>query len=118
MGHARAIISIEDPIEQLAIFKEIMSKQMSVRETESITRNRSGKKTKKTSDTTTTNLPFEFRKIQNVLTSQLESKVEIKLSGKNKGKIVIPFDSADDLNRILGKTELLKKLILYDADYY
>jgi ParB family transcriptional regulator, chromosome partitioning protein len=103
MGHARAIVSVDDPVQQLAIFHEIMSKQMSVRDTESAVRNNSGKKTNKNPDTTTGNLPFEFRKIQNVLTSQLESRVEIKLSGKNKGKIVIPFDSSDDLNRILEK---------------
>lgn len=103
MGHARAIVSVDDPVEQLAIFREIMSKQMSVRETESEARKHTGKKTKKSTDTTTVNLPFEFRRIQNVLTSQLESKVEIKLAGKDKGKIVIPFDSAEDLNRILEK---------------
>lgn len=103
MGHARAIVSVEDPIEQLAIFREIMSKQMSVRETEGAARKYSGKKEKKNPDTTTANLPFEFRKIQNVLTSQLESKVEIKLSGKSNGKIIIPFDSSEDLNRILEK---------------
>ncbi len=103
MGHARAIVSVDDPVQQLAIFHEIMSKQMSVRETESAARKSSGRKTKKNPDATTANLPFEFRKIQNVLTSQLESKVEIKLSGKNNGKIIIPFDSTDDLNRILEK---------------
>lgn len=103
MGHARAIVSIDDPVQQLAIFREIMSKQMSVRETEGAVRKNSGVKPKKNPDITTGNLPFEFRKIQNVLTSQLESKVEIKLSGKKNGKIIIPFDSTDDLNRILEK---------------
>jgi ParB family chromosome partitioning protein len=103
MGHARAIVSVDDPVQQLAIFHEIMSKQMSVRDTEGAVRNNSGKRAKKNPDTTSGNLPFEFRKIQNVLTSQLESKVEIKLSGKHNGKIIIPFDSTDDLNRILEK---------------
>ena len=103
MGHARAIVSIDDPVQQLAIFHQIMSKQMSVRDTESMVRKSPGKKPKKNPDTATGNLPFEFRKIQNVLTSQLESKVEIKLSGKKSGKIIIPFDSSDDLNRILEK---------------
>jgi ParB family chromosome partitioning protein len=103
MGHARAIVSVDDPVQQLAIFREIMNKQMSVRETESTVRKSSVRKTKKNPDAAQGNLPFEFRKIQNVLTSQLESKVEIKLSGKSSGKIIIPFDSSDDLNRILEK---------------
>ena len=103
MGHARAIVNVEDPVQQLTIFREIMNRQLSVRDTESIVRQSPGKKIKKNPDTTTANLPFEFRKIQNVLTSQLESKVEIKLSGKNTGKIIIPFDSSEDLNRLLEK---------------
>src|SRR5262249_46056528 len=90
MGHARAIVNIDDPVDQLAIFREIMSKQLSVREAEGAARKFSGKKEKKNSESPAKNLPFEFRKIQNVLTSQLESKVEIKLSGKSSGKIIIP----------------------------
>src|SRR5258705_1315305 len=58
MGHARAIVSVDDPVQQLAIFREIMSKQMSVRDTESAVRNNPEKKTKKNPDTTTGNLPF------------------------------------------------------------
>lgn len=102
MGHARSIINVDDPVKQLVIFREIMGRQLSVRETEGLARQHAGKKSKKSSGTST-ELPFEFRKIQNVLTSQLESKVEVKLTGKEKGKIIIPFESSDDLNRVLEK---------------
>ena len=102
MGHARSIINVDDPVKQLVIFREIMAGQLSVRETEGLARQHAGKKSKKSSGITT-ELPFEFRKIQNVLTSQLESKVEVKLTGKQKGKIIIPFESSDDLNRVLEK---------------
>jgi ParB family chromosome partitioning protein len=103
MGHARSIINVDDPVKQLVIFREIMGRQLSVRDTEGLARQHSGKKSKSSSGNATHDLPFEFRKIQNVLTSQLESKVEVKLSGKEKGKIIIPFESTDDLNRLLEK---------------
>jgi ParB family transcriptional regulator, chromosome partitioning protein len=102
MGHARSIINVDDPVKQLVIFREIMAGQLSVRETEGLARQHAGKKSKKNSEGSA-ELPFEFRKIQNVLTSQLESKVEVKLTGKQKGKIIIPFESSDDLNRLLEK---------------
>ena len=102
MGHARSIINVDDPVKQLVIFREMMGNQLSVRETEELARQHAGKKSKKNSGSAA-ELPFEFRKIQNVLTSQLESKVEVKLTGKQKGKIIIPFESSDDLNRVLEK---------------
>jgi ParB family chromosome partitioning protein len=102
MGHARSIINVDDPVKQLVIFREMMSGQLSVRETEVLARQHAGKKSK-TSGSVSKELPFEFRKIQNVLTSQLESKVEVKLTGKERGKIIIPFESSDDLNRVLEK---------------
>jgi len=103
MGHARSIINVDDPVQQLVIFRDIMGRQLSVRETEGLVRTHSGRKTKKSPSDSAGNLPFEYRKIQNVLTSQLESQVEVKLTGKGKGKIIIPFDSTDDLNRVLEK---------------
>jgi len=103
MGHARSIVNVDDPVQQLVIFRDIIGKQLSVRETEGLVRTHTGRKSKKNKGDSAGNLPFEYRKIQNVLTSQLESKVEVKLSGKEKGKIIIPFDSNDDLNRVLEK---------------
>jgi len=89
MGHARSIINVDDPVQQLVIFRDIMGRQLSVRETEGLVRTHSGRRTKKKpSDSTASNLPFEYRKIQNVLTSQLESQVEVKLTGKTKGKLL------------------------------
>ncbi|MBK5286307.1 MAG: ParB/RepB/Spo0J family partition protein, partial [Bacteroidia bacterium] len=103
MGHARSIVNVDDPVQQLVIFRDIIGRQLSVRETEGLVRTHSGRKSKKNKGDSTGSLPFEYRKIQNVLTSQFESKVEVKLMGKEKGKIIIPFDSTDDLNRVLEK---------------
>jgi len=102
MGHARAIIGVEDVSRQLLMFREIMDKALSVREAENLARvygNRSvaGKESKKKNE----RLPLEYGKIQNVLSSHFGNKVKLQRSQKGNGKIVIPFENDDDLNRLL-----------------
>lgn len=102
MGHARAIIGVDNVVNQLYIFKEIKSKQLSVRETEDLARELGNKSQQKKKDTQVKNqLSFEFTKIQNVLTSHFGSKIELKRSNSGRGKIIIPFTNDTDLNRIL-----------------
>lgn len=101
MGHARAIINIPEVEKQLFVFQEILTKGLSVRKTEELVRSIQGKeKTKKAEGKK--DLPFEYKKIQDDLTSRFSSKVKLNLTGnKGKGAIQIPFESEEDLNRIL-----------------
>jgi ParB family chromosome partitioning protein len=102
MGHARAILGVEDPAGQIQLFHELIDGNMNVRDVEERAR-RYGKKS-------TTNakqkgnkdqLTFEFTKIQNILRDHFESNVKLQRSQNGKGKITIPFESDSDLNRIL-----------------
>ncbi len=102
MGHARAIIGVEDVSKQLLMFREIMEKHLSVRDAEALAReygNRSvfGKESKKKGE----KLSPEYSKIQNVLSSHFGNKVKLQRTQKGNGKIVIPFENDDDLNRLL-----------------
>lgn len=102
MGHARAIINVNDVLTQLKIYNEIISNELSVRKVEDIARSitdsqKPGGKTKKQKP----NLTFEYKRIQDKLRSKFETKVEFKRDNKGKGKIVIPFYSDDDLERLL-----------------
>ena len=101
MGHARAIINIPEVDKQLFVFQEILTKGLSVRKTEELVRSIQGKeKNKKAAGKK--DLPFEYKKIQDDLTSRFSSKVKLNLAGnKGKGAIQIPFESEEDLNRIL-----------------
>ncbi len=101
MGHARSIINIPEVEKQLFVFQEILTKGLSVRKTEELVRSIQGKeKTKKAEGKK--DLPFEYKKIQDDLTSRFSSKVKLNLTGnKGKGAIQIPFESEEDLNRIL-----------------
>jgi ParB family transcriptional regulator, chromosome partitioning protein len=102
MGHARAIINIENVETKLAIFNKIVEEDMSVRRVEEIVRELSSKtpagRDKKSAAHA---LNYEFNQIQSRLSTHFGTKVNIKTSENNKGEIKIPFTSEEDLNRIL-----------------
>ncbi len=101
MGHARAIVSIDDPISQTDIYNTIVQKGLSVRGTEQLVREYSESAAKSRKKSTTPSLPTEYKNIQNQLTSRLSTKVALKHKSNGRGEIVISYFSDDDLNRIL-----------------
>jgi ParB family chromosome partitioning protein len=102
MGHARALITVENSADQLFIFQEIIDKDLSVRKVEELVRTLKNNTSK---TTTTDNKPdavsFQYQKIQDDLSSKFATKIKMKVQGNGKGAIEIPFLSDDDLNRIL-----------------
>ncbi len=98
MGHARALISIDDVSLQLAIFNQIIQQDLSVRKVEDLVRN-AGKKPQKEEKLTAPDP--EIKKLQTKLSSHFGTKISVKSNDKNQGEIKIPFTSTDDLNRIL-----------------
>ena len=104
MGHARAIINIEDIDKQLDIYKRTVAEELSVRKVEALVKAlNSGPE--ETLPRRTEGLDpvrkYEIGKIQQRLASHFGTKVQLKADGKNKGEIKIPFQSTEDLNRIL-----------------
>ena len=104
MGHARAIISLEDSEIQLAIYKEIIDKNLSVRQVEQLSKSYQKTNSSKRSKA---KLSPQLKDIQNDLTSYFETKVRLKQKSNGKGNIVIDYFSDSDLNRIL---EILGRL--------
>ena len=96
MGHARAILSLDDESDMIQAFEKIKSDNLSVRKSEEIFRSKT--KTKKNSANTLSN--FEKR-MQNDISFQLDSKVVIKKKIKGNGQIIINFKNQDHLNKIL-----------------
>lgn len=104
MGHARAIVSVEQIDKQLAIFKETIEKGLSVRAVEALVRNLNAPKDSNGSSSVKKKeapLNSSYTAVQNQLESRLETRVSIKADDKGKGEIVIPFVSTEHLNRIL-----------------
>ncbi|MBT8234022.1 MAG: ParB/RepB/Spo0J family partition protein [Saprospiraceae bacterium] len=101
MGHARALLGLEDAAQQLIIFKRIKEDGLSVRKTEDLVR--SIKSPAKSSLKPAPNriLHPEVRKIREALTHHLGCKVDIARSSRGKGKIVLHFNSDDELNDIV-----------------
>lgn len=101
MGHARAIINVENADEQLYIFKKALSEDHSVRKVEELVREISQKNSSNT-ETTAPAAPAsrEIAQLQTRLSSHFGTRVVVKSDGK-KGDIRIPFLSVEDLNRIL-----------------
>ena len=99
MGHARAIINVDDPAAQLLIFKRTLAEDLSVRKVEELARQMSGGAAKPANKPVTV-APREFSQLQGRLSSHFGTKVTVHTDGK-KGDIRIPFLSVEDLNRIL-----------------
>jgi ParB family transcriptional regulator, chromosome partitioning protein len=105
MGHARALISVEDSDKQIYIYQEIIKNGLSVRKVEELVRqiypsqiHTIGKDKKKSKGRA---ISFQYMKIQDDLASKFSTHVKLKLGDKGKGSIEINFMSDDDLARIL-----------------
>lgn len=112
MGHARALLALEDPQLQLKIFKEIIAQEYSVRKVEEMVKNLSLGETIEANGKKITpkgvKLSEEYTTLQNHLCNFFGTKVQLSCSNKGKGKISIPFNSESDLERIMDILDSLK----------
>jgi len=100
MGHARALISVDDPAKQLFIHQHIIKDGLSVRKVEELVREVQRAPVKKEGKQPEP-MPYALQKIEDELASKFSTRVKLKVSGQGKGMIEIPFLSEDDLGRIL-----------------
>jgi ParB family chromosome partitioning protein len=105
MGHARAIINIDNQDEQQYLFSKMMEEGLSVREVENLVRVANERKedevkpaivSKKKAD-----LPDGFSEFQKKISTKLEVKVKIKVDERGRGVLNSPFKSQQDLKRII-----------------
>ncbi len=105
MGHARTIITIADPETQLTIYRKIIANNLSVRKIEEMVRTLQSTPAKKPVKATQ---PFEHGQLQDQLKRFFEVNVQFKRTEKGKGKIVLEFNSDEELEKILGKLDQIK----------
>ncbi len=111
MGHARALLSIDSPSLQIKLYKEIMKNNYSVRKVEemvSLLKNGEEISTGTKKIVAKQQLPEEFNVLKDRLSDFLNTKVQFTCNPKGKGKISIPFNSEEDLERILILFDKLK----------
>ena len=100
MGHARALLTLDDEA-QRAIARQIVAKGLSVRQTEALVRShQESRNSEKVKPEVT--VSADIRRLQNQLSDTLGAGVEIQHGAKGKGKLVISYNSLDELDGILG----------------
>ncbi len=104
MGHARAIINIEDADEQQYLFNKMVEDSLSVRDVETLVRQAHERvEEKKASNPAKkkTETPSSFIEFQQTLSNKFDTKVKIKADERGRGSLVIPFKSQQDLKRLI-----------------
>lgn len=102
MGHARAIINVKDPETQVMLYKQIVNYDFSVRKIEEIVRKLNSDEPKTEKKSPAPKFPQAYETLKNHLSNHFNTNVDFKINNKGKGKIVIPFGSTTDLERIVG----------------
>ena len=111
MGHARALIPVEDPEVQLALYEQILEQGLSVRNVEELVRGiAAGEKLpeKSAKETRKPMLPEEYKMLREHLSRFFNTKVQLTCDNKGKGKITIPFATEEELEKLIGLLDKLK----------
>ncbi len=112
MGHARALLALDDPSLQLKVFREIQKNDWSVRKVEEVVsqlKNGEDVENGKKKVVAKAQMPEEYNALRNRLSSFLSTKVSLAVNSKGKGKISIPFNNAEELERIMSVFDYLKE---------
>jgi ParB family chromosome partitioning protein len=108
MGHARALVNVENTSDQIAIFKKIVSQELSVRNVEELARKINLRNEEEpVSNLNNNQLPEEYEKLKKHLSDYFKTKIEFKRGNNGEGKIVIPFKTDSQLEHIIGVLDKL-----------
>lgn len=112
MGHARALLTLDDPKTQIKIFEEIVKHHYSVRKVEEMVKLLNEgeiiKSGEKKIAAKSTKLPQEYDTLRSHLSDFFHTKVQMSCSQNGKGKISIPFNNEEELERIMEIFDKLK----------
>ena len=100
MGHARALLAIEDKDLQMGVFEKILSKGLSVRQVESLASK--SRKPVEPAEESDGEDRSDYEDLREHLSHYFGATIEFKRSNKGAGRIVIPFKSDEDLQRIVS----------------
>jgi ParB family chromosome partitioning protein len=103
MGHARTLINIEDTKEQMAVYYEIVDGGLSVRAAEELVKRLQKEKGKDPQkEEKKKKLNNDYKQMSEHLKNMFSTDVNVRINEKGKGKIVIAFNTSEDMERILG----------------
>ena len=113
MGHARALLALDDPTAQMKLFDEIKRLKLSVRKVEEMVKELSEGGSVKSSTGRIrqkgSNLGAEYNVLKESLSRYFQTRVQLTCSDKGKGKISISFSNEQELERIVELFDQLKR---------
>ena len=101
-GHARALISVEDPEQQYILAQKIFDEKLSVRDVEKLVKDLGKTKKEKKAKEKDKALEVIYQEIEQKLKDKVGTKVSITSKGDGAGKLEIEFYNHDDLERIIA----------------
>ena len=111
MGHARALLALDDPTLQIRVFDEIQRSGMSVRKVEEMVKELlQGEKASASirKDGSKSSTSKEYGELKEALSSFFRTNVQLTCNDKGKGKITIPFSNEAELERLIDLFDKLK----------
>jgi ParB family chromosome partitioning protein len=103
MGHARALIGVEDPEIQKALYEKIIKEDYSVRRIEKEVKElNAGEKEVKKAPVEKKSLSEDYVMLKQQLSDMFQTNIKFDRNDKGKGKIIIPFGSDDELEKIIN----------------
>jgi ParB family chromosome partitioning protein len=110
MGHARTLISVEDPEKQINLYYQIINEELSVRQTEELVRKMVNRELRKAAgkEKKKQEIAEVFSGLKKELAGFFGTEVQMRVNEKGKGKIVIPFASTEELEKIMEVFDRLR----------
>lgn len=103
MGHARTLVNIENPKTQMDVYYQIIDGELSVRQVEELVRSLQSRTIKDPVKTERKKkLNEDFKQLSEHLNRIFSTKINFRINEQGKGKIVIPFENPEEMERILG----------------
>jgi ParB family chromosome partitioning protein len=106
MGHARALINVEKADDMVDIYHQIMENDLSVREVEELTRDKKKIEPRLKHKNLTGDLDERYKDKIKSLSKQYGAKIELKSNTQGEGKLIIPFTTEDELNRLIDALDI------------
>ncbi len=106
MGHARALVNVEDPATQLMIYEQVLEYDFSVRKVEEVVRELTQESEVQPKEEVIKEsklpIPEEYKKLKQQLSQFFKTNIQFSRADDGKGKIVIPFRSDEELEKIIS----------------
>lgn len=106
MGHARAIIGLENVEDQLYVYREAVQKGLSVRQVEQLVKNMLQERKPAEKPVAAVKLPPAYKRIEDNMASHFATRVSLDRKKNGKGSIMIEFYNDEDLERIMDAMKI------------